>query len=105
MEEVANIAAKSVSSERCVRVEKFVDGMFNRTFLLTMQDGKEVVGKVPNPNAGQPYYTTASQVATMDFARNVLGTPIPKVLKWSSIANENPVGADYPNVVEALGPF
>lgn len=69
MDELANIAAKSVGSERCVRVEKFADGMFNKTFLLTMQDGKEVVGKVPNPNAGQPYYTTASEVATMDFVR------------------------------------
>lgn len=69
MEELTNIAAKSVGSERCVRVEKFSDGMFNKTFLLTMQDGKEVVGKAPNPNAGQPYYTTASEVATMDFVR------------------------------------
>ena len=69
MEALTNIAAKSVGSERCVRVEKFSDGMFNKTFLLTMQDGREVVGKVPNPSAGQPYYTTASEVATMDFVR------------------------------------
>lgn len=69
MEELTNIAAKSVGSERCVRVEKFSDGMFNKTFLFTMQDGKEVVEKVPNPNAGQPYYTTASEVATINFIR------------------------------------
>lgn len=69
MEELTSIAAKSVGSERCVRVEKFSDGMFNKTFLLTMQDGKEVVGKIPNPNAGQPFYTTASEIATMDFVR------------------------------------
>jgi aminoglycoside phosphotransferase (APT) family kinase protein len=28
-------------------------------------------------------------------ARNVLGTPVPKVLAWSSKAQENPVGAEY----------
>lgn len=121
MDDLANIAAKSVGSERCVRVEKFADGMFNKTFLLTMQDGKDIVGKVPNPNAEQPYYTTASEVATMDFvrrsnvytslcssltsiqARNVLGTPISKVLEWSSMANESPVGAEYITMEKAPG--
>jgi hypothetical protein len=28
-------------------------------------------------------------------ARSVLGTPVPKVLAWSSKAQENPVGAEY----------
>lgn len=28
-------------------------------------------------------------------ARNVLGTPVPRVLAWSSKAQENPVGAEY----------
>jgi hypothetical protein len=26
---------------------------------------------VPNPNAGRPHYTTANEVATMDFVRRV----------------------------------
>jgi hypothetical protein len=32
-----------------------------------MDDGQEVVAKVPNPNAGTPHFTTASEVATMEF--------------------------------------
>lgn len=32
-----------------------------------MDDGRQVITKVPNPNAGLPFYTTASEVATMDF--------------------------------------
>lgn len=28
-------------------------------------------------------------------AMNVLGTPVPRVLAWSSDANENPVGVEY----------
>jgi hypothetical protein len=35
--------------------------------LLTMNDGSRVVAKVPNPNAGLPHLTTASEVATMAF--------------------------------------
>lgn len=35
--------------------------------LLSMEDGREVIAKMPNPNAGVPHYTTASEVATMDF--------------------------------------
>ncbi|KAJ5799273.1 uncharacterized protein N7518_001341 [Penicillium psychrosexuale] len=67
-----------------------------------MENGAEVVGKVPNPNAGQPNFTTASEVATMDFVRTVLGTPVPRVLSWSSKADENAVGAEY-IIMEKVG--
>ncbi|KAF4266760.1 hypothetical protein KXX33_006653 [Aspergillus fumigatus] len=97
MDELVKHAAESVglSSAQCVRVEKFPDGMFNKTFLFTMQDGTQVVGKVPNPNAGRAHYTTASDVATMDFVRNELRTLVPKVLAWSSKPADNFVGAEY----------
>ncbi|KAL5047303.1 hypothetical protein BDW71DRAFT_196760 [Aspergillus fruticulosus] len=97
MNELVKHAAESVglTSAQCTRVEKFPDGMFNKTFLFTMHDGTQVVGKVPNPNTGQAHYTTASEVATMDFARNELLTPVPKVLAWSSKAQDNSVGAEY----------
>ncbi|PLB45009.1 hypothetical protein P170DRAFT_513098 [Aspergillus steynii IBT 23096] len=97
MTELARLAAESVgcSLAQCARIEKFPDGMFNKCFLFIMQDGREVVGKVPNPNAGRAHYTTASEVATMDFVRNELCTPVPKVLAWSSRANKTPVGAEY----------
>ncbi|KAL3250473.1 hypothetical protein ABHI18_011187 [Aspergillus niger] len=104
MNELAKCAAEAVGCtfSDCVHIEKFSDGMFNKAFLFTMQDGTQVVGKVPNPNAGRPHYTTASEVATMDFARNKLSTPVPKVLSWSSKANENPVGAEYV-IMEKVG--
>ncbi|KAJ5086507.1 phosphotransferase enzyme family protein [Penicillium alfredii] len=97
MNELAKCAAKSIGpdSAHCVRIDKFPDGMFNKTFLFTMDNGAQVVGKVPNPNAGRAHYTTASEVATMDFVRSKLGTPVPKVLAWSSKASENSVGAEY----------
>ena len=57
--------------------------------------GNEVVAKISNPNAGTPYYTTASEIATMDFAHNVLQTPAPRVYAWNARADENSVGAEY----------
>lgn len=69
MNELVKCATESVglTFAQCIRVEKFPDGMFNKTFLFTMHDGTQVVGKVTNPNAGRAHYTIASEVATMDF--------------------------------------
>lgn len=73
MSELAKRAAESVgfSHDQCVNIGRLPDGMFNRAFLFTIQDGTQVVGKVPNPNAGRPHNTTASEVATMDFVCNL----------------------------------
>lgn len=38
-----------------------------QVMLLTMNDGTQVVVKVPIPNAGKPHFTTASEVATYGF--------------------------------------
>jgi hypothetical protein len=65
--ELGQRAAEAVGSAYCVKIEKYPDGMYNKTILLTMEDGREVVAKIPNPNAGMPHFTTASEVATMDF--------------------------------------
>ncbi|KAF3005696.1 hypothetical protein E8E13_005421 [Curvularia kusanoi] len=93
--ELARCAAEAVGAESCIDMLKYPDGMYNKIMLLTMDNGSRVVAQVPNPNAGLPHFTTASEVATMDFARNVLETPVPKVLAWCSQAHETPVGAKY----------
>jgi hypothetical protein len=66
---LACVAADSVGAGQCIFIKKYPDGMFNKAFLMTMDNGREVVAKVPNPNAGVPHFTTASEVATMDFVR------------------------------------
>ncbi|KAJ5972391.1 Aminoglycoside phosphotransferase [Penicillium vulpinum] len=58
-----------------------------------MDDGKEVIAKLPNPNAGPQYFTTASEVATMDYVRNVLNIPAPVVYASSSSTRE--IAAEY----------
>ncbi|KMQ48643.1 hypothetical protein HL42_0756 [Trichophyton rubrum] len=86
MDELAQEAAKAVDAKYCIKVEKCADGMFNKAYIFTHDNDKQVIGKVPNPNAGIPHYTTASEVATLDFMRNVLKTPAPKLGKvWPSL--------------------
>jgi hypothetical protein len=41
--------------------------MYSKALLLTVENGARVVAKVPNPNAGRPHFTTASEVVTMEF--------------------------------------
>ncbi|KAL8667152.1 MAG: hypothetical protein Q9168_007324 [Polycauliona sp. 1 TL-2023] len=100
---LVDVAARSVASKSCVAVRKLSECQYNKGFLLTMDDGKRVVAKVPNPNAGRPHYGTASEVATMDFIRNILKIPIPEVYAWNSRAAENPVGAEFIIMEEARG--
>ena len=59
--------ASDATGKVCLDVEKCADGMHNKAFLLTMEDEEQVVAKVPNPNAGLPHLTTASEVATIDL--------------------------------------
>ncbi len=78
MNELANIAARSVGSAFCKNVQKLSEGQYNKVFLLEMDDGTETIAKVPNPNAGEPNLTTASEVATMDFVSFLSSTKRPK---------------------------
>ena len=94
--ELMRIAAMAVGRNKCVDIRKLTEGSFNKIFLLKMSDGYEVVARIPTPVAGPSHYTTASEVATMDFLRTQLEIPIPKVFAWNSKADaDNPVGAEY----------
>lgn len=72
------VSAKAVGARRCVQIEKLPEGNFNKVLLLTMDDGKRLIAKIPNPNAGRPHYTTASEVATMDYSGRNLVTADPR---------------------------
>ena len=67
LDELARLAAEAVGSKFCASIEKYPDGMYNKALLLTMDDGTQAVAKIPNPNVGRPHFTTASEVATMEF--------------------------------------
>lgn len=56
---------------------------------MKLDDESEVIARIPCPMAGPAHLLTASEVATMDFARTVLGIPVPKVLSYSSRATDS----------------
>jgi hypothetical protein len=60
---------------------------------------------LPCPLAGPSYLVTASEVATLQFAREVLDIPVPRVLTWSGAErnSDNRVGADYIIMEEVAG--
>ncbi|KAL2859814.1 uncharacterized protein BJX67DRAFT_376029 [Aspergillus lucknowensis] len=68
-----------------------------------MNDGNEVIAKLPCPNAGPRSLTTASEVATLNFVclQSRTSIRVPKVFAWSSDA-ANPVGTEY-IIMEKIG--
>jgi hypothetical protein len=99
--ELKKVAASATDAKECIKIVKLPEGLFNRVFLLVMDNGSEVIARIPTPAAGPAHFVTASEVATMEFMRD-LGVPVPKVLKWSSNAN-NDVGAEYIIMEKAQG--
>ncbi|OAT14298.1 phosphotransferase enzyme family protein [Blastomyces gilchristii SLH14081] len=60
MPNLLELAASTIGSKSCVHVVKISEGQYNKVLLLTMSDGREVIAKLPNPNAGRPHFTTAT---------------------------------------------
>lgn len=67
---VESLCAQAASifspATQCTRIVK-LEGNYNKAFLLSMDNGSEVVAKIPCPNAGPPSLTTVSEVATLQF--------------------------------------
>ena len=70
-------------------------GCFNKIFNLKFDNGSELIAKIPYPLLSPRHLCTASEVATMDYARTVLKLPVPKVFAWSAFADRTDVGAEY----------
>ncbi|EFQ97873.1 phosphotransferase enzyme family protein [Nannizzia gypsea CBS 118893] len=99
---VGAIIGKGASTApRVVKMEK-LEGGFHKVLLMTLENGSEVVAKIPCPNAGLSMLSTASEAAVLEFVRTHTTTPAPKVLAWSSDA-KNPVGAEYIILEKAKG--
>jgi hypothetical protein len=66
------------------RISKCKEGMNNKAFILTMDNGIEVLAKLPNPCAGSAFYTTASEVATRTLVRPKLASDRDQATDFSS---------------------
>lgn len=66
-----------------------------------MDNSVQVVAQIPNPYLPLRV-ATASEVATLDFLRNELNIPVPRVLAWSS-DKDQPIGVEYITMEKAPG--
>ncbi|KAK0119874.1 Phosphotransferase enzyme [Cadophora gregata] len=96
LDALLDVAIKTAGSgaRSCTKVLKCIEGQFNKAFLITMDNGVEVLAKIPNPNVGSAFFTTASEVATRNFVREVLNFPVPRIHTYS-LDPLNPVGVEY----------
>ncbi|EZF30847.1 hypothetical protein H109_04219 [Trichophyton interdigitale MR816] len=101
VEALKRVAARAVGRDCTTSITKLAEGGFNRVFLLTMNDGLEVIVKIPYLLAVPQKLATESEVATLDFLRGK-GIPVPKVYAWSS-ERENEVGTEYIIMEKAAG--
>lgn len=62
-----------------------------------MDEGFEVIAKIPYRNTLPPRYLTASEVATMEYLRQQYEIPVPQVYAW------NAVGVEYIVMEKASG--
>lgn len=76
-----------------VRFEKLAEGGFNRTFLITMCDGFQFVGRIPYPATEPKHLIVANEVATLNYLR-LHNLPVPKIYSYSA-TSENAAGTEY----------
>jgi len=92
---LCQLAAQSVdrSPGDVVNLTKLVEGGFNRTFLITMRGGFQMVARIPYPATIPKYFAVVSEVATTAFLRS-FGLPIPKVYGYSPVP-DNTAETEY----------
>ncbi|KAL8766864.1 MAG: hypothetical protein Q9209_006460 [Squamulea sp. 1 TL-2023] len=102
VKELKAVAAKAINRvERdIVSIRKLAEGGYNRTFTITMQDGLELIARMPYPITVPKKYAIASEVATMNFVRSH-GVPVPRIYDYSA-TSQNCVGAEY-MIMEKVG--
>lgn len=92
---LCRLAAESVdrNPDDIVDLKKLAEGGFNRTFLITMRGGFQMVARIPYPATIPKYFAVASEVATMALLRSS-GLPIPEVYGYSP-APDNVAETEY----------
>ena len=56
------VASLTKNGSSVCKIDK-MEGYFIKAFLMTREDGTEVIAKIPCPNAGRAKYSTASEAA------------------------------------------
>ncbi|KAK0439089.1 kinase-like domain-containing protein [Desarmillaria tabescens] len=102
VEELRKIASNSVDAGQCTQISKLAEGSYNKIFLLTFDNDMQAIARIPSSLVGNVELTTRSEVATMQFLREHVGTmAAPKVLAWDPHPS-NPVASAY-IIMEYIG--
>ncbi|KZT25833.1 phosphotransferase family protein [Neolentinus lepideus HHB14362 ss-1] len=96
------IVASAGNAKNVTRMVKLAEGAYNKVFLISLDNSKDIIARIKTPHAGPPHLVTASEVATIQFVRS-LGIPTPAILDWSSQAEQNPAEAEYIIMEKAAG--
>ncbi|KAL4911804.1 kinase-like domain-containing protein [Aspergillus aurantiobrunneus] len=81
-----------------------IEGGFNRVFVFTLDNGKNLVARLPFRVAGPESLTTASEVATVRYLQAKTKIPIPNVLDWNDAKDSNnAIGSEYIIMEHAAG--
>lgn len=89
------LAAESMnqSPDDIVSLAKLAEGRFNRIFLITIQDGFQMVARIPYPATAPKCYTAAIGAAALALL-NSSGLPIPEVYGYLP-APDNAAETEY----------
>jgi hypothetical protein len=92
---LCRLAAQSVKRNPgdIIALKKLAEGGFNRTFLITMHGGFQMVARIPYTVTIPMYFTVASEVATMALLRSS-GLPVPEVYGYSPVP-DNAAETEY----------
>ncbi|KAF2500409.1 hypothetical protein BU16DRAFT_556879 [Lophium mytilinum] len=85
--------ASCPGASKVVQWEK-AEGLFNRAFIMHLDNDKKVVARIPFRVVGPKRLTTNSEVATIRYIQASTKIPIPKILDWSD-DDSNPTGTEY----------
>lgn len=67
LDRLCDIAASVGDSRSPISAVEKLEGGFSKALLMRRENGTELIAKLPCPNAGPALYTTASEVAVMQY--------------------------------------
>jgi hypothetical protein len=71
LDQLCAIAAAAGGQHLPVCAIDKMEGGFNKALILRKEDGSEIVAKIPFAIAGPPKYTTASEVAVLQYCERL----------------------------------
>lgn len=69
VDQLCKVAASAGEALSPIHAIEKMEGGFSKALLMRKEDGSEIIAKIPFPIAGPPKYTTASEVAVLQYCK------------------------------------